>query len=178
MRNYRYAIPSRIVFALPLLAVVVTTALWISARRDYLTFLCPPVGACPANGWGEGWTDYTPASMQVAGMLSAPVAVFAAPLYHLVQQSTTVAELVVWLVAVAMLWSYVGYMLGTNGAYDSLKTPIRKTVGIVGCLFGILVLVGTPLYHVGILYWTATAVWLTLMFRHFGRLCFRTAHER
>jgi hypothetical protein len=81
--------------------------------HNIFALFCPPSGACPPNGWG-GWTDYTPFSLVVAGMLNIPVAIFGAPLYHLLQERTANSELIALLVGVVILWSYIGWILDTR----------------------------------------------------------------
>lgn len=156
----------RLAVLLPSLSVIVTSALWVLARTQYLRFVCPPAGVCP-NGW-VGWSDYTPFSLLVAGMLNIPVAIFGAPLYHLLQESTANSELTALLVGIAVLWSYIGGILDARNAASRPKSLLRSTAGAVGFLFGLFLLVATlPMFHVGLIYKAVTLIWVLLIWRHF-----------
>jgi hypothetical protein len=155
----------RLAVLLPGVSVIVTSTLWVLARTQYLRFVCPPDGAC--SGW-VGWTDYTPFSLLVAGMLNIPVAIFGAPLYHLLQERTAHSELIGLLIGVAVLWSYIGWILDTRDAAPRPKSPLRSIVGAVGLLFGVFLLVATmPMFHVGLIYKAVTLVWVFMICRHF-----------
>jgi len=157
----------RLTVLLPSVSVIVTSGLWVLARTQYLRFVCPPAGACPPNGWG-GWTDYTPFSLLVAGMLNIPVAILGAPLYHLLHERTANSELIVLLAGVAVLWSYIGWILDTRKAAPRPRSLLRIIAGAVGFLFGIFLLVATlPMFHVGIIYKAVTLVWVFFICRHF-----------
>ena len=157
----------RLAVLLPSVSVIATSALWALARTQYLRFVCPPAGACPQNGWA-GWTDYTPFSLLIAGMLNMPVTIFSAPLYHLLDKSTSNSELIALLVGVAVLWSYVGWTLDTRNAALRPKSLLRSIAGTVGFLFGILLLVATlPIFHVGLIYKAVALVWFLVICRHF-----------
>jgi hypothetical protein len=145
---------------LPSVSVIVTSALWMFARTQYLHFVCPPAGACPPpNGWVVGWTDYTPFSLLVAGMLNIPVAIFGAPLYHLLHEHTANSELIALLAGVAVLWSYIGWILDTRNAAPRRKSILRSIAGAAGFLFGIFLLVATlPMFHVGLFYKAVTLI--------------------
>jgi hypothetical protein len=97
---------------LPGVSVIITSGLWLWARAQYLTFVCPPDGICPPDGWPVSWTDYTPISLQLAGMLNVPAATFGYPLYHLLHDSTSKWELIALLFGIAVQWSYIGWILG------------------------------------------------------------------
>jgi hypothetical protein len=156
----------RLAALLPSLSVIVTSALWLLARTQYLRFVCPPAGACP-NGW-VGWSDYTPFSLLVDGMLNIPVAIFGAPLYHLLQERTAHSELIALLIGVAVLWSYIGRILDTRNAAPRPKSRLRSIAGAVGLLFGVFLLVATmPMFHVGLIYKAVTLVWVFMICRHF-----------
>jgi hypothetical protein len=156
----------RLAVLLPSLSVIATSALWMLARAQYLRFVCPPAGVCP-NGW-VGWSDYTPFPLLVAGMLNIPIAIFGAPLYHLLQESTTNSELIALLVGIAVLWSYIGYALDARNAAPCPKSLLRNIAGAVGFLFGLFLLVATlPMFHVGLIYKGVTLMWVLLIWRHF-----------
>jgi hypothetical protein len=152
---------------LPILFVVITSGLWLSARAQYRAYLCPPVSVCPANAW-TGWTDYTPPSIQAAGMLNIPVAIFAHPLYHLMQSTVRKRELVALLIGVMVLWSYIGWRIDTRSAAPRPNTTLRTFAVIVGCAFALIVLIeAITMFHAGILYRFIAICWSVLMFRHF-----------
>jgi hypothetical protein len=155
----------RLAVLLPSVSAIVTSALWVLARTQYLRVVCPPDGAC--NGW-VGWADYTPFSLRVAGMLNMPVATFGTPLYHLLQERTANSELIALLVGVAILWSYIGWILDTRNVAPRRKSLLRSIAGVVGFLCGIFLLVVTlPMFHVGVLYKAVALVWVFLICRHF-----------
>ncbi len=157
----------RFVVLLPIIAVVVTSGLWLSARAQYRSFLCPPAGVCPSNLW-LGSADYTPPSMQAAGMLNIPVAFFARPLYRLVYNTVNKWELIALLLGVAVLWSYIGWRLDTVSSAPPSRTAWRTFAAILGCAFAVLVLIeAITMFHVGLLYKTIAVFWSLLMFRHF-----------
>jgi hypothetical protein len=107
-------------------------------------------------------------SLQVAGMLNIPVAVFGTPLYHLLQERTANSELITLLVGVAILWSYIGWTLDTRNVAPRPRSLLRSIAGAVGSLFGIFLLVATlPLFHVGLVYKAVSLVWVLLICRHF-----------
>jgi len=157
----------RLALLLPSVSVIVTSVLWVFARTQYVRFVCPPTEACPPTGW-VGWTDYTPFSLLVAGMLNIPVAVFGTPLYHLLEERTSKSELIALLVGVAVLWSYIGWILDTRNAAPRPKSRLRSIAGAVGFLFGIFLLVATlPIFHVGLIYKAVALLWVFLTCRHF-----------
>ena len=101
-------------------------------------------------------------------MLNIPVAIFAAPLYHLLQDRTAHSELIALLIGVAGLWSYTGWILDTRKAAPRPKEPLRSIAGAVGLLFGVFLLVATmPMFHVGLIYKAVTLVWVFMICRHF-----------
>src|SRR5262245_49824512 len=100
----------RLAVLLPVASVIITFGLWLLARAEYLRVVCPPDGRC--GTWI--WSDYTPLSIQVAGMLNIPVAAFGAPLYHVLQERTPTSELITLLLGVAILWGYIGWILDTR----------------------------------------------------------------
>jgi hypothetical protein len=155
---------------LPVLAVLICSALWFWARVQYLRFLCPPSGLCP-DQWGlVAWTDYTPPALQIAGALNVPIASFAAPLYRLMQGSTHRWELVLWALAILVQWFLVGWALDMRGAPPPRRTLLRVIAGAVGCLFALfLLLVNIPMFHVGIVYKAASVLWALALLRHFGQ---------
>jgi hypothetical protein len=154
----------RLSLLLPSLSVIVTSALWLLARSEYLRVACPPSGAC--NGWH--WTDYTPFSIRVAGMLNVPVAIFATPLYHLLQESIGHIELIALLTGVAALWTYIGWILDARKAAPQPRSVLRTILGVLGLLFGaFLLLVTMPMFHVGLLYKAVTLIWIFVIVRHF-----------
>jgi hypothetical protein len=163
----------RLTMLLPSVSVIVTSVLWMFARTQYLRFVCPPAGACPPpNGWVASWTDYTPFSLLVAGMLNIPVAIFGAPLYHLLHERTANSELIALLVGLAVLWSYIGWILDTRNTAPRPKSILSSIAGTVGFLFGIFLFIATlPMFHVGPIYKAVTLVWVFLICRHSLLLC-------
>jgi len=158
----------RFAVLLPAVSVLVTSALWMLARTQYLRFVCPPAGACPPDGW-VGWTDYTPFSLRVAGMLNIPVATFGSPLYHLMHERTAKSELIALLAGVAILWSYIGWIVDTRDVAPRPRSLLRSISGALGFLFGIFLLVVTlPMFHVGLLYKAVALIWVFLICRHFA----------
>jgi hypothetical protein len=152
---------------LPILFVLITSGLWLSARAQYRAYLCPPAGICPPNAW-TGWTDYTPPSIQAAGMLNIPVAIFAHPLYHLMQGTVKKRELVALLIGVMALWSYIGWRIDTRRATPRPNTTLRTFAVILGCAFALIVLIeAITMFHAGFLYNFIAIGWSVLMFRHF-----------
>jgi hypothetical protein len=152
---------------LPGVSVIIVSALWLWARAQYLSIVCPPHGVCQPNGW-VGWTDYTPAPLLVAGMLNVPAATFGYPLYHLLHDGTSKWELTALLVGVAAQWSYIGWVVDTRNSAPSSKTLLRRIAGTAGFLFGVALLLATiPMYHVGFLYKAVGLVWSVLICRHF-----------
>ena len=161
MARHRFAL------LLPVLAVAVTSGLWLSARAQYRAYLCVPAGICPPNSW-IGWTDYTPPSIQAAGTLNIPVAIFAHPLYHLVQGTVTKWEQVALLLGVVVLWSYIGWRVDIRNAAPRPRTTLRIFAVILGCAFAVFVLIeAITMFHAGILYKLIAVSWSVLMFRHF-----------
>ena len=161
MPRRRYAV------LLPIVSAIITSGLWLWARSQYLSIICPPNGHCQSNGW-VGWTDYTPIAMQVAGMLNVPVATFGYPLYHLLSEDTGKWELIALLVGVVAQWSYIGWVLDTRSSASSSKAWLRRVAGTLGLLFGVALLVAMiPMYHVGLLYKVVGVVWSLLICRHF-----------
>jgi hypothetical protein len=101
-------------------------------------------------------------------MLNIPVAIFGAPLYHLLQERATHSELIALLIGVAVLWGYIGWILDTRNAAPHPKSLLRSIAGAVGLLFGVLLLVATiPMFHVGLIYKAVTLVWVFMICRHF-----------
>jgi len=126
------------------------------------------VGVC--NG-EPGWTDYTPLSLQVAGMLSIPVAVFAHPLWQWPHDPVSTSKLLVLLVGVVMLWSYIGWKLDSVHPGPHRRTALRIVAAILGYAFSILILIETlTMFHVMFFYKMIGAFWSLLMLRHFTLL--------
>jgi hypothetical protein len=157
---------SKFLFLFPIVAVVLTIGLWIEGRGEYERSI-----------WlrGEGgseelhffWTDHTAFPIQVAGMLSIPVATFATPLYPLAQGAASEARLLVLLLAVAVLWAYIGWRFDNWKQRPSVKSPYRQIIGTVLGLFSIIVLVNTvEMFHVGLVYKAIGIVWAVVILRH------------
>jgi hypothetical protein len=101
-------------------------------------------------------------------MLNIPVAIFGAPLYHLLQERTAHSELIALLIGVVILWSYIGWILDTRNAAPRPKSLLRIIAGAGGLLFGVFLLVATmPMFHVGFIYKADTLVWVFMICRHF-----------
>ncbi len=101
-------------------------------------------------------------------MLNIPVSIFAYPLYHLVQGTVTRWELVALLIAVLILWSYIGWRIDTHNAAPRPRTILRIFAVILGCSFAVFVLIeAVTMFHAGILYKIIAVSWSVLMVRHF-----------
>jgi hypothetical protein len=71
-------------------------------------------------------------------------------------------------VGVAVLWSYIGWILDTRNAAPRPRSLLRSIAGAMGFLFGVFLLVATlPMFHVGLIYKAVTLVWVFLICRHF-----------
>lgn len=163
VRCYRYRI------MLPVIAAVTTFGLWSSGRSQYLRLVCPPSESCP-DGWSLGWTDYTPAAIQAAGMLNIPIAFFAHPLYRLVQGHVRNLELMTLLLGAVATWGYIGWRLDRRNS-ASRAGATSRVIAVLGCIFALLTLLQTiTVFHVGVLYKIVAVGWSLLMFRHFARI--------
>lgn len=152
---------------LPAGLAVITAGLWLSARAQYQTYLCAPAGVCPPNSQMI-WTDYTPPSLQTAGMLNLPVAIFAQPLYQLVQGTVSKSELAALLIGVVVLWTYIGWRIDTRRLAPCPKSTFRVLATIAGCAFGAFLLTETVnMFHVGLLFKFVGVCWSVLICRHF-----------
>jgi len=101
-------------------------------------------------------------------MLNVPVAIFAHPLYHLVQDTVRKSELVLLLIGVAVLWSYIGWHFDTRNPVPNPRTKRRILTAVVGCTFGVVVLIeAITTFHAGVLYRFIAICWSVLMLRHF-----------
>lgn len=141
------------------------------ARTEYLRVACPPNGICDG---GAVWTDYTPFSLLVAGMLNVPVAIFGTPLYDLLQKETPRSELIILLICVAVLWSYIGWVFDAGMTILRPSSAVRSILGVLGLLFAAFLLVVTAtMFHVGVIYKAVTLVWVFVIARHSLRF-FRT----
>ena len=86
----------------------------------------------------------------------------------LTAKRTAHSELIALLIGVAVLWSYIGWILDTRNAAPRPKSLLRSIAGAVGLLFGIFLLVATmPMFHVGLIYKAVTLVWVFMICRHF-----------
>ncbi len=135
---------------------------------QYHRLLCPLDGVCLHAGW-EGWTDYAPFSLQVAGMLNMPVAVFAQPLYHIVHDGTSKWELLALLVGVVLQWLYIGAVIDSRRTVR-VGSSATRIASLLDCIFSVVVFLATPLYHVGIMFQLASVIWSILLFRPFLRM--------
>jgi len=135
--------------------VAFAIGLWIEGRGEY------------RREYDKYWTDHTVFPIQVAGMLSMPVAAFAAPLYPLAQGGVSRAGLLGWLLAVAVLWAYIGWRFDNRGRAPFVKSPYRQIIGAVLTLFGIVLLLSTvQMFHVGLVYKAVGLVWVVAILRH------------
>jgi hypothetical protein len=101
-------------------------------------------------------------------MLNRPVAIFGAPLYHLLHERTANSELIALLAGVAVPWSYIGWILDTRNGTPCPKGLLRSIAGAVGFLFGVFLLAVTlPMVHIGFIYKAVTLVWVFFICRHF-----------
>jgi hypothetical protein len=101
-------------------------------------------------------------------MLNVPVAIFADPLYHLSNAPPNKWKLLALLLGVAILWSYIGWIVDSRKVAPSPKILLRRLAGATGFCFGILLLFATvSMHHVGLLYKTVALVWSFLICRHF-----------
>ena len=121
------------------------------------------------------WTDYTPVPLEVAGAINAPVATFAYPLYHLLHGGPPKWEPLALLLGVAILWTYVGFVLDHNRAEKRFK--LNRVAGAFGILLGLsLLLVTIPMHHVAVMYKASGAVWSIAISMHFAA-AFRREHS-
>ena len=101
-------------------------------------------------------------------MLNIPVAVFAHPLYRLVQGTVSKRELMVLLIGVVVLWSYIGWRVDTRNVAPGPNSTLRIFAVILGCAFAVVILIeAMTMFHAGILYKFIAVSWSALMFRHF-----------
>ncbi len=164
MRRHKYLL------VCPIVMVTLTIGLWIEGRgeyrREYARMVWDHGGDGPAE-WEIFYTDHTAFPIQVAGMLSIPVATFAAPLYALAQGGVSRARLLGWLLAVAVLWAYIGWRFDNQGRWPPIKSPYRQIIGIVFSLLSIVLLLNTvTMFHVGLVYRAIGIVWVIAMLRH------------
>jgi hypothetical protein len=149
---------------LPIIAALLTLSLWFMARSDHETFI-RSAGSEP----GLVWTDYTPAPLQIAGALNAPVATFAYPMYHLLLEGATARELMRLLTGVILLWGYVGFVVDGRGVSVIPVRALRILCRTMGMLFAIFLLVVTiPMHHVSGIYVIAAVTWAVAIFLHFS----------
>jgi len=100
-----------------------------------------------------------------------PVAVFAHPLYRLVQSDVRKWQLLALLLGVVALWSYIGWRVDTRNVAPRPNTAWRIFAVILGCVFAFFVFVeGITMFHAGFLYKFGVISWSLLMFRHFALL--------
>jgi hypothetical protein len=155
--------------ALPVLAAMMCSGLWFWARVQYSRFLCPP-GVCPDQWQLVTWSHYTPPALQIAGALNVPIASFAAPLYGLMQASIRRWKLLLWGLAIPVQWFVIGWRLDKRGERPTIRTPLRVIGGLVGCFLALfLLVVNIPMFHVGIVYKTASVLWALALLRYFGQ---------
>jgi hypothetical protein len=162
----------RLTVLLPIFVVLITAGLWLWSRQQYSSFVHPQAG----TDWPLVWTDYTPVPLEVAGAINAPVATFAYPLYHLLHDESPKWKPVVLLLGVAILWTYVGFMLD---AYirTGKRIQLNRIAGAIGILFGLFVLLVTiPMHHIAAIYKAGVAVWSIAIWMHFAT-AFRRARS-
>ena len=154
----------RFVLLLPSVVSVVTAVLWFLGRAQYLRFVCPPDGACPQDVYR--WSDFTPIYIQLAGIVSIPVATFANPLYRFVQEGVHKSELFAWLVAVAAMWALIGWLIDRRNA-PPVGAVLRRIAGAIGLLLALVILATTiPMFHVGLIYKAAALVYVYSICRY------------
>src|SRR5262249_21874444 len=86
----------------------------------------------------------TPPSIQAAGMLNMPVAIFAHPLYHLMQGTVRKRELVTLLIGVIALWSYIGWRIDKRTATPR-PNSCGKSRAALECASPIKLLICSPI---------------------------------
>jgi hypothetical protein len=143
---------ARFALLLPVCAILVTSALWLRARSQF-SLSC---------------LDCVPIPLQLAGMLNGPVAPLAYPFYPLVQGDASTRHLALLLVAIALQWAYIGYVIDKRHSRPRQRTIWRCTVGLLGVLFAFgSIAVAICMYHLGLLYKVAALAWSLLMAYHF-----------
>lgn len=143
---------NRFVFLLPVCALLLTPALWLTPRSQYPS-------SC---------LDCVPIPLQLAGMLNGPVAVLAYPFYPMVQGDVSTRHLSILLAAIGLQWAYIGYVIDKRHAGPRQRTVTRWAVGLLGVLFALGPLaVAIRMYHVGLLYKVVAHAWSLLMGYHF-----------
>src|SRR5262249_45945554 len=164
MRKHRFML------LCPLVVVVLTIGLWFEGRGEYRRQSDEIMARSDANTsvhWQISWTDHTAFPIQVAGMLSIPVATVAAPLYPLAQGGVSRSKLLGWLLAVPVLWAYIGWRFDERGQQPRMKRPYRQIIRTVLVLFSLVVLINTvEMFHVGLVYRAVGLVWVVAMLRH------------
>ena len=143
---------NRFALLLPVCAILVTSALWLKARSQYPS-------SC---------LDCVPIPLQLAGLLSGPVALLAYPFYPLIQGDVSTGHLAILLAAIALQWAYIGYLIDKRHTGTRERTIWRWTVGFLGVLFAFgPVVVAIRMYHVGLPYRLVALAWSLLMGYHF-----------
>jgi hypothetical protein len=146
-KHFRFAL------ILPVCAILVTSALWLGAHSQYQS-------SC---------LDCVPIALQLAGMLNSPIALLAYPFYPLIHGDVSLLHLAVLLVAIALQWVYIGYVIDNRHMALRRRTLGRCIAGTLGMLlaFGPLI-VAIRMYHWGPLYKSAALLWFVLMAYHFS----------
>jgi hypothetical protein len=113
--------------------------------------------------------DCVPIPLQLAGMLNSPIALLAYPFYPLIQGDVSLMRLAVLLVAIALQWIYIGYVIDNRHTAQRCRTLGRCIAGTLGMVFafGPLIL-AIRMYHMGLLFKLAALLWFLLMAYHFS----------
>lgn len=160
----------KFVLLCPPAAVVLTVGLWIEGRGEYrreYDRMAWRRGGDVSPKWEISYTDHTAFPIQVAGILSIPVATFATPLYPLAQGGVSKTRLLEWLFAVGILWAYMGWRFDNWGRKPQIKSPYRQIIGTILVLFGVVVILDTVgMFHVGLVYRAIGIVWGGAILRH------------
>ena len=143
---------NRFALLLPVCAILVTSALWLTARSQYPSWCL----------------DCVPIPLQLAGMLNGPVAFLAYPFYPLVQGDASAGHLAILLAAIALQWAYISYAIDKRHTGARQRTIWRWIVGLLGVLFAFgPIAVAIRMYHVGLPYKLVALAWSLLMGYHF-----------
>jgi hypothetical protein len=109
-----------------------------------------------------------PIALQFAGMLNGPIAVLAFPYYSLSHGDVRTLHLAILLLAVALQWTYIGYLI--DGRYRPPAVPSARgytVVGVLGVLFGFGPVIAAFATNVGLVYNAVALAWSLLMIYHF-----------
>jgi hypothetical protein len=90
-------------------------------------------------------------SVALAGMLNGPVGLLTYPFYPRVRGNVSTGHLAILLVAIALQWAFVGYVIDQDHPGSCQRNHRRWTVGLLGimCACGPMA-VAIGMYHLGL----------------------------